>query len=204
MPSTIVAGDSAVWDDPSLSHPRYGPFTSAAGWTLTYRLTARAAQLEVVATPQGTGWRTELTGAQTRTLKDSGGPAEPEPVRFAAQLTQGTDLVTALSGFLTLAPDPTLQAEGFRSHAQEMLDLVRTAIRDLVTRGVKSAQLQGRAYTKNDLTELRHLEAYYADQVRMEQSRGRLPSLEVWFPPILGPWFGGPIQTGLPYGPYPL
>lgn len=169
VPSTIVAGDSAVWDDPSLTHVLYGAFSSTAGWTLTYRLTARSAQLEVVAATQGDGWRTTLTADQTRGLKDTGGPAEPEPLRYTAQLTQGTDAITVRSGFITLEPDPTLQQDGYQSHAQTMLGLVRTAIQDLVTRGVKSAAIQGRAYTKNDLAELTRLEAKYLAQVQAEQ-----------------------------------
>lgn len=169
VPSTIVAGDSAVWDDPSFSHANYGAFDSAAGWTLTYRLTARTAQVSVIAAVQGAGWRTELTGDQTRALKDTGGASEPEPVRYTAQVTQGTDALTVATGFITLEPDPSLQAEGYQSHAQTMLGLIRTAIRDLVTRGVKSAAVQGRAYTKNDLAELTRLEAKYLAQVQMEQ-----------------------------------
>lgn len=169
VPSTIVAGDSAVWDDPGFSHAQYGAFSSTDGWTLKYRLTARSTQVEVTADVQGTGWRTTLTAEQTRGLKDDSGVAEPEPVRYAAQLTQGTDAVTVATGFITLEPDPTTQGEGYQSHAQLMLGLVRTAIQDLVTRGVKAAQVQGRAYTKNDLPELTRLEAKYLAQVQAEQ-----------------------------------
>jgi hypothetical protein len=171
-PASLVAGDSAVWDDPGLSHPRYGSFASTDGWVLTYRLIGPTASLEVVAATQDNGWRTTLTAAQTTALKNDQ-TADPDTIRVLGQVSQGADLVTVLDTTLQLAADPTTLTEGAQSAAVTMLALVRTAIQDLVVRGVKAAQIQGRAYTKNDLTELRKLEAYYAAKVAQEANHGQ-------------------------------
>lgn len=172
IPTSIVAGDSATWDDPALSHALYGSFSSADGWTLTYRLTGRNGQLTPTTAAQGAGWRSSITAAQTRALKDAGTGVEPEPVSFLAQVSKGSDLFTVLSGVISLFPDPTTLDTGTKSDAQEMLELVRGAIKALVTSGIKSAQIQGRAYTKNDLSELRRLESFYATKVWRESHPG--------------------------------
>lgn len=174
VPTSIVAGDSATWDDPALSHAQYGAFSSTDGWVLTYRFTGRKQQATVVGATQGTGWRMAMTAQQTATLKDAGSGVEPEPIQYLAQATKGTDAFTLLSGVVTLFPDPTSLKNGQTSAAQDMLVLVRAAIKSLVTNGIKSAQIQGRAYTKNDLSELRRLEAFYASKVWREAHPGQL------------------------------
>lgn len=181
MPTALVAGDSATWDDSGFSHPLYGAFSSADGWTLTYSLVTRTASLDVTASVNGNGWRTSLTAAETLQLKDSGTGVEPEPLRWIARVSLSGDVFTVASGIATLHPGPALQGTGYVSHAQEMLALVRAAIKQLVSGGIKAAQIQGRAYTKNDLGELTKLEARYAAQVELERSGGRLGSIEVTF-----------------------
>jgi len=182
-PVALVAGDSATWDDPALSHAQYGSFSSTDGWALTYRFVGRTAQFEVVAATEGGGWRTTLVAADTRKLKDTADGPEPEPVRWYAQVSKASDFITALSGIVLVQPDPAQLATGYQSHAQTMVALIRTAIKDLVVGGLKSAQVQGRAYTKNDLGELRLLLAYYADQYRAEISGGGLRHMAVTFRP---------------------
>lgn len=181
MPTVLVAGDSATWDDSGFSHPLYGAFSSADGWSLVYSLVTRSAAIQVTASVNGNGWRTRLTADQTLQLKDSGTGVEPEPLRWIARVSQGSDVFTVASGVATLHPGPAQEGGGYTSHAQEMLVLVRGAIKSLVSGGIKAATIQGRAYTKNDLTELTRLEARYAAQVELERSGGRLGSVEVTF-----------------------
>lgn len=184
VPATLIAGDSAVWDDPALSHVLYGAFRSTDGWVLTYRFTGPGGQLVVTAATEGSGWRTTLTAEQTRTLKASGASDGADAIQVLGQVSQGSDAITLIATTLTLQLDPVTQAAGTESYAARMLRVVRVAIEDLVTRGLKSASVQGRSYTKNELGELRALESHYAEQVRSEQAGGRWQTMEVAFVPV--------------------
>lgn len=170
-PTTLVAGASAVWDDAGFTLADYGTFRSSDGWTLTYDFVGVSGLVEVTAATQDTGWRTTLTSAQTLQLRD-GSDAETQTVRWVAWATSGTDRIAVAKGSFALEVDQATLTDGYESPAASLLRVVRSAITALVTNGIKSAQIQGRAYTKNDLGELKRLEKDLLAQVWREAHPG--------------------------------
>lgn len=173
IPASFLAGDAAVWDDPSLTSSLYGSFDSTS-WTLTYYFSGPAGTVSATAAAQGAGFRTTLTAANTTALKvvDRG---EPDTVNWYATVSDGTSRYTILQGVVAVQADPSVAsvaAEG--SFAQQMVTLYRTAIKGLATGGIKSYAIQGRVVTRSDLSELNRDLAKWEARLWQEQHPGQL------------------------------
>ena len=184
IPTTLVAGDSATWDDPSFVHPTLGQFDAAGGWTLTYYLVSSGSNLAKPATTQGSGWRTTLTPADTLPLKDAQND-EAELVRWSAAVTQGSDKYTVGDGTLILHPNPQNQTAGYKSHNRQMLDDCNAAVRTRIQDDIVAYQINGRTVTREQVIDLRKMRAFYAAAVWREEHPGQLG------PQVVGRFTGG-------------
>lgn len=174
VPASLVAGDSVTWDNLGFTTARYGSFSSTAGYALATILVGPAVGLTVAGTPEGSGWRTSLTPAQTLCLVDSSGAPSPSRVSWLQRVTLAADTFTVASGVLLAFADPAQLDGGSVSENATMLATVKAAIKDVVTLGMSAFQIQGRAVTLHDLGALLKLQAFYTAAVAQEQSPGQL------------------------------
>lgn len=140
-PTELVAGASAVWDDASVSHPQYGTFTPADGWTLTYNFVGPAGAVEVESDLEGSGWRTNITSAQTTSLQDPDTLGD-QSVSWTRWVTQGTDRFPVGQGVLPISPDPAQQNDGFVSEARTELAAAKAAR----SRGLTAYTMHNRSF----------------------------------------------------------
>lgn len=162
------AGDS--WEFDIADHSDY---PIADGWTLTYSLR------RVSGSPDATGSLTfDITSShvtQDGTTNEVRVPAtDTARLRsgvweWYAHYTLSPDRFTVRSGrFEVLADMATLEAT--ESSDEVELRLVRTAIQDLLTAGVSSYQLNGRAVNKLDLPALRAQQAILESRIDTQGS----------------------------------
>lgn len=179
-PAAFIAGDTVVFDEGPFSDPQRGAFDSAT-YTLGYEFrTTRGVRVTATAAAEGTGWRITLSGTQTLELKDRD-TAGPEAVAVVVTATAGSERYTLRTGSVLVWPDP-VTGSAWQSNDEEMLALVRTGIRDLLTRTVTSYSIAGRSFTFTDLPTMMRIEAWYAARVEAARGDGRFGrAIEVQF-----------------------
>lgn len=164
---SLTAGDSADWyDGPQKHHQREAPMTSA-DWLLTYQLRGPN-QLSLIGEPEGDGWRTKISPA------DSGGLA-PGPYGCVAQLSRGADeRLTVGRGTVTILADPSAVDGVFdpRSVAVKALADCEAALASFKSSGgkIKSYTIGSRTTEFHSLTELLALQAFWQRKVKREKS----------------------------------
>lgn len=163
-PEQARAGDTWVWDD---AYPNY-PVSEL--WVLTYELRgmdgtgAIISLTSALTTASGDGWRVTVPASTTKTY--FAGHYE-----FLAVLTGAGDyagqVYTVTLAHLTILPNLITASTGDRiSHAQAMLDLVRTAIAARI-RGdePENYMVDGVNVTRMNIEKLEALERIYAQRV---------------------------------------
>jgi len=168
-PTELVAGSSAVWDDAGASHPDYGSFTPADGWTLTYAFVGPDSRLEVTAAVEGSGWRTSLTQAQTTELQDPDTPGD-QTVRWTAWVSKATDRFPVAQGVIAISADPTQQTAGFVSETATELKAAKAAR----ARGLVAYSLGNRSFNYGTAAELDRRIARLTFALWQEQHPGEL------------------------------
>lgn len=160
----LTAGDSATWDDASFTDTQGGSY-AAPLWALRYEL--RGAQvLTLNAAPNGSGWRTSITAAQSAALV--GGMYS-----WAAYATNGAQRVTAGKGTLQIEADITGAIAGYdgRTQNQKDLDAVRAEIRGRVNGGMTVEYMIGsRSLKKEPSSELLVIESRLVRMVASENA----------------------------------
>jgi|TARA_R100000084_G_scaffold109246_1_gene75013 hypothetical protein len=152
IPKQIYAGQTIKWRDDGFTGPLNESITSA-DWTLTYylRFNHTHEAHTVAGTAYGTGW--EFTISAT----DSAGFNAGDWYIFA-EATKGSEKFPLGSAraevFASYAYTGQAAAFDGRTQAEQDLEAVTTAIRQIVSDKVKSYTIAGRSFTKMDLPDL--------------------------------------------------
>jgi hypothetical protein len=164
MPTELRAGDSADW---TAEAPSYLP---ADSWVLTYVLVSPTTQETIVAATSGTGYAAALTTTLSTTLAAG-------TWRWSAHVARnlGTpERVTLLAGTVEVLPNLAAASSGLdlRTTAEQLLDLVNTALAGALSTAQESKQVSTSAGTMAikyvDKAELLVMRSNLLDQVASE------------------------------------
>ena len=132
IPSNIIAGDSAQWQDVAFQDG-LGGNVGSADYTLSYALRGPGASLDLAGAAQGTGWLFTLTTAASAALNTGTGP-----LTWYWQATASKTGVRLTAGDGTLVVKPNLVAlntVAFDGSSQAEKDLA--AVRAEITGRIK-------------------------------------------------------------------
>ena len=165
-PSTLRAGDSAIWLDSAPSHP------AADGWVIKARILFKSglAPVELTGTPDNGSARFTLSATATEAF-----PAGQATLILYAERGAGPALERATLSTQPLQVQPNLLAASThdgRSLARRTLADLETALAQYAgTKGhVQSYSIAGRTMQFRSVAEIRELIAHYADQVAAENA----------------------------------
>lgn len=154
IPKQIYAGTTVKWRDDAATGPLNESITSGTGnYSLVYYLRTNASHEghTVTGTSYGTGWEFSISAT------DSAG-FDAGDWYFYAEASKGSEKFTLGSGrlevFSSLAYTGQPGAFDGRTQAEQDLDAVTTAIRQIVSDKVKSYTIAGRSFTKIDMPDL--------------------------------------------------
>lgn len=152
IPKQIYAGTTVKWRDDGATGPLDESITSA-DWTLTYYLRFNHTHEghTVAGTSYGTGWEFSISATDSAAFNSG-------DWYFYAEASKGSEKFTLGSGrlevFASLAYTGQPGAFDGRTQAEQDLDAVTTAIRQIVSDKVKSYTIAGRSFTKIDMPDL--------------------------------------------------
>jgi hypothetical protein len=117
IPDSVVVGDSAQWDDGE--ETVNGVAAQSSVWTQVYYLRGPST-LNLTSTVNGTGWRTNLTTAQSAALISG-------RYQWSRVISKAGERVTLATGSLIMLVDVSSQAAGYdgRSLAVKSLELAQ-------------------------------------------------------------------------------
>lgn len=179
-PREFVAGDSATWDDLSFTHPLYGTFSAADGWTLTTAFISSeiTEPVEIAGVPTGTGWRTSLTTEQSESLSPEHGSTL---VTVSQRLTLGSDVVTVKTFQIRLFATADGQA-GEKSFARQMVDTLEAALLTSAGSNIISYSFQGRSVQRETRQDVERSLAKWRAVVWREEHPGEVgPAIAMRF-----------------------
>lgn len=153
-----------------------GNWLQSGQYTLQYNLVGPT-KLQVTASPNGDGWQTDLTTAQTATLQASG----PTPAIYAwvayisktgYRFTAGTGTVDVFADISTV--DPTTAAYDPRTPNEKNLAAIESTIEARINGGaILDYQIGTRNIKKESLTVLLQMRDYYSNEVAKERRQQR-------------------------------
>lgn len=161
VPAELIAGDGWAWKRPELatSYPE-------ASYAITYEFRrladAPASAIALAGSVVDGEWRFEATPAETVAF-------EPGLYAWSEFATRSSDGQRRRldAGTAQVAPDPATAADDQRSHAQRMLDRLEKTLEALAGKSLASITVEGRTYTRRDITQLRaDRNAYRAERDR--------------------------------------
>lgn len=156
-PTVLTAGNSWQWDQ------TYSDYPASDGWALEYVLTgAHESVITIAATDNAGTWEIRVPSATTAEYT-------PGSFRLVGLVSDGTDRHVVYSAPLSVLPDPA-SATPDEGHAEKMLAKIRARIEERMDEDTSSYSVAQRALQKEDLAQLRRMEAVYAE--RVSQSRG--------------------------------
>lgn len=159
VPLALVQGTTVAW---TWSH---GDFAPADGWSLLYAFEGPST-LNKAATVEGTGFRVDLTGAETAALLVGFYKWQA----FASRSTPPAERVAVGAGALEVCLD--LQASAAtgqqKTHAQRMIELLEAVLEGRATDGQLGMSINGRSITRIPPLELRQLLVVYRAELRAE------------------------------------
>jgi hypothetical protein len=163
MPARIVAGDSLKVDRVDLATD----YPVADGYALSYRFAPVAGGTPVtVAAGDGTTRWSLIVDASVTAEWAAG------DWRWSAQITKGSDRLTADSGTLAVEADPTAANVDSRSHARKVLSAIEAAIEGRASKtDLETTFADGRQIKRLTHAELVDLRKYYAGLVVNEDRR---------------------------------
>lgn len=173
VPPAIRAGDTIQWIEPPQTDLSGNAATSAS-WSfvsyLRHHQTHEGATVTGAARSDG-GW-TMAISATTSAGFDVG------LWFWQSRITNGATVLTVGNGSSSVLPNLSYTGlpAGYdgRSQAQQDLDAVELAIRQLVGKGAKSYTIGSRSFTAQDLGELIKWRAELKTQVARESAAGRI------------------------------
>ncbi len=131
IPSSIIAGDSAQWQDVAFQDG-LGGNVGSADYALSYALRGPGAAVDLAGVAQGTGWQFTLTPAISAALNTG---ATPLTWYWQAAATKTDVRLTAGDGTLVVKPNlVALNAGSFDGSSQAEKDLA--AVRAELTRRI--------------------------------------------------------------------
>lgn len=174
-PSEVVTGDAFRWRVAALG------YASSDGFTARVLYIGAATSVEGTATADGTNWLVELTAALSATL-----PGGAVTWRLIA--TNGTDVATIATGVLRVIATPLLGAGNTSvSQAERTLALWKDRAEQQAGDLLQEYDLGGTRRVKRYMPqEITRQINYWTRQVAKERNSGRLPSVEMCFPPLRG------------------
>lgn len=155
-PAKITAGDTVRW---LTELPNYSPKDYSLSWSFRGKTS-----LDVDAAVNNGQFWTIINGSQSNSLIGS--------YSYQAYVTDGDDnRTTVLNGSIEVMPNLATVTGEFdgRSPAEQMLDLVNSAIAALMTDNVKAYRIKEREVTKQDLPELIKTRDKYKIEVAREK-----------------------------------
>ncbi len=161
---TLTAGDSASWCDIPWLDSQQSTLLTSADWVLTYQLRGPT-QLELVAVPDGDGWKTTLSTVASATLSKG-------TYIWAAYLTRPDERKTAGGGTLLIRPDLSqivVPLDG-RSKARKALEDCEEALASFKSSGgkVKSYTIGSRQTEFHSLADLMMVRDFWQRKVNNE------------------------------------
>ncbi len=132
-------------------------YDATAGWTLTYELYPREGgeKKQIATTPDGSGWKVDLTPAETITYT-------PGVWTWRAVMVLGPDTFVAATGNLTVHPDPTAASAGdLRSHYELVLAAIEAVLEDRATVEQSQIEVAGDRLSRRSMEELLQLQSRY-------------------------------------------
>lgn len=168
IPDKVTKGDYLAWID----HPttdNLGNTLDSTSWTLKYALRG-ASELTLTASAEGSGWKTEISTAQSGALTVGVYYWQAFVVHVDnRKITLGNGRIEVLAGLDTISG-----AYDGRSQIRKDLDSVQAAIRSLVSGGIQEYTIGNRSFRKIDLGELRALESKLKFDLNKEERAERM------------------------------
>lgn len=133
IPPTLAAGDSASWKDTSF-RASDGRTVSSSGYSLSYSLRGGTIGVDLASTPDGAGWVTSVTTAQSAALNTS---ANSVTWYWQAYASKAGERVLAGEGTLSVKPNFAGLSGVFdgRSPAERDLEAVKAEISSRISGG---------------------------------------------------------------------
>ncbi len=176
IPSSLVKGDSAQWDD-GPARDSLGNILDSSVYTLKYAIRGAVA-LDLTAAVNGPGWRTSISVTQGGTLTAGNyywqAFAQNDPTTPTIRHTIG-------EGKLIVKPQLSAASSGYdgRSQAEQDLDAVQTAMRAIISGGaVQAYTIANRQVQKMKMEELIVLESKLKALVVREQKAQKIANGE--------------------------
>ena len=173
VPAAIRAGDTIQWIEPAALDLDGNSATSST-WTLTtyLRMHVNHEGATVVGTARSDGGWNNAISASTSTGFDAG------TWYWQSRITQGSTVITIGEGTSIVSPSLyyTGQPAAFdgRSQAEQDLEAVQTAIRNLISKEAKQYTIGSRSYTAQDLTQLMQRESQLKAIVARERAAEKI------------------------------
>ncbi len=173
IPSSIIAGDSAQWQDLAFQDG-LGANVGSADYTLSYALRGPYAAQDLGGTAFGTGWQFSLSTAASAALNTSSSNAV---WYWQAVATKAGVRLTAGDGTLVVKPNlVALNATPFdgSSQAEKILTAIENEVQARITGGATLEYTIGtRSLKKEPMAELLKLRSAYRNIVARER-RGQM------------------------------
>ena len=171
FPSKIRSGDLIEWRDPATTDV-FGDPINSPDWTVVYYLRTNKTKFgaTVSSTAYGDGFQFNIPAATTATFVDGNW-------FFQAVASKTGTLITKTIGTGTFDVLPSLAFTGtspkafdWRSDAEKTLDLIKTAIDNILKGGaIQEYKIGTRTAKKYDMAELQVLKGEYAAMVAREK-----------------------------------
>lgn len=172
IPAALTAGDSATWTDIAFTDA-VGNAINSASYTLTYALRGptSAANADLTAMVNGTGWTTAITPTQSAALNTGAAAAT---WYWQAYATKTGERVTAGEGTLYVRPNLAgISSAAFdgRSPSEKILAAIETEITARLTGGATLEYTIGnRSLKKEPMTTLVQLRSTYRMVIARERN----------------------------------
>lgn len=164
IPSSLTAGDSAVWHD---RHQLLrGTHYDSGAWALAYALRGPST-LELAAVADGAGWSTTVTATQSAGLMTGN-------YAWFALLTNEDQRITAATGRLYVAPDPLNLPAGYdpATVAERALADAEAALAGFQSSGgkVKRWRILDREQEFHGVSDIMQVLSYWRGRCRNERA----------------------------------
>ena len=171
FPSKFRSGDLIEWRDPATSDS-FGNPISSPDWTVVYYLRTNKSKFgaTVSSSAYGDGFQYSIAASVTTTFLDGNWFYQAIATKTGTTQTKtiATGQFTVLPSLFYTGSNP--KAFDGRSDAEKTLDLIKTAIDNIIRGGaIQEYKIGTRTAKKYDMTELQVLKGEYAGIVALEK-----------------------------------
>jgi hypothetical protein len=158
VPDSATAGDTWRW---TLDMPEFPSPT----WDATIYFQNTDGSFSQAAVDDGTRHAFTLAAATTAGKKAG-------KYKWFVRLTDGTNVETALEGWIDIEPDPSKSGgSDLRSQARKMLDAVEATLLGRATSDQLAMSINGRSLSRIPLTELKDWRAQLREEVKTAEGK---------------------------------